>query len=587
MSGISSPSEAATMADVLIWQARHRPNSRVFVFLERGEREAESITYAELAHRAQVIAAALSDSGLAGRRVILAYPTCIEFIAALFGCFYAGATAIPAPVETHDRTAARLRAILTDADAAAVLSLGSILHAGTLPDSGLAGLVLPGVRCLATDEIANGSDRPSFQPEPAGIALLQYTSGSTGNPRGVMLTHDNIMANQRALAGVLGSGANDVGVNWLPLYHDMGLIGGVLHTIYFGGFTALMPPLAFVQRPIRWLDAIDRYRASISMGPGFAYALLAQRSNAEREPTLDLSCWRAAICGGETIRPEMLELFAARYRAMRFDSKALMPAYGLAEATLIATAAPAGTGLLAHPPKDEVACDGSARSGRQLACCGPAVKGHQIMIVESGSTLPMPSGGVGEIWLQGPSIAAGYWNRPEETRAAFGETLDDDADSKPWLRTGDLGYLSAQGLVVTGRAKEVIIIRGVNFDPVDIETVACESEPVFAAGSGAAFATESNDEEGVVLVFEVRREAVRSIDVDLVASRVVEAVSRRLGLRIFDLVLLRPRTLPRTTSGKVQRHIVKEQYSAGKLPMLERVEHPGLGRYRAGTRVCT
>jgi acyl-CoA synthetase (AMP-forming)/AMP-acid ligase II len=572
------------MAEVLIWQAEHRPDQRAFVYLERGEREAGAFTYAELDGRARVIALALIGHGLAGRPIILAYPTCLEFVAALFGCFYAGAIAIPAPIDNHIRNAARLKAVVADADAAAVLSLRSVLTQDFERTGEMAALPIQGILCIATDELARGSGTaPPMPAEPGNVALLQYTSGSTGNPRGVMLTHGNLMNNQRALSAVLASNDDDVGVNWLPLYHDMGLIGGVLHTIYFGGFTALIPPLAFVQKPIRWLQAVHRYRASISMGPGFAYSLVSQRGRTDRTEELDLSSWRVAICGGEPIRPQVLEHFAATFRPMGFDSTALMPAYGLAEATLIATAAPAGTGLIAHVPEPVAPVSSGGRHDawqRHLACCGPAVTGQTVSIVDPKSHAPVPEGQPGEIWLQGPSVGAGYWKRPEATRATFQARLADGDDSGPWLRTGDLGFMSAAGLVVTGRAKEIIVIRGANFDPLDLEASACESDPALESGGAAAFALEHDEGELVVLVHEVKRDALRSIDVNLVRSRVIETISRCFGLRLHDLVLLRPRTLPRTTSGKIQRYVCKELYLAGQLAALEAIEHPALGRCR-------
>jgi len=585
MSEMAGPAAAATMVDVLIWHANHRPDRRAFVFLERGEREAGSLTYGELDRRARVIARALLDNGLSGRRIILAYPTCLEFVAALFSCFYARAIAIPAPIDRQDGAAARLHAILTDADAAAVLSLRSVLSHAAAPAGETGGLSIADTLCLATDELMNASDSMPLEPiEPDAVALLQYTSGSTGNPRGVILTHGNLIANQQALSAVLASSVSDIGVNWLPLYHDMGLIGGVLHTVYFGGLTALMPPLAFVQKPIRWLRAIHRYRASISMAPSFAYGLVSRYGPAGNEESLDLSSWRVAICGGEPIRAQLLEHFATTFRPMGFDPKALMPAYGLAEATLIVAASPAGTGLIVQDPAQVLPVGSGARReswGRRAACCGPAVSGQRVTIVNPASLSPIAAGHAGEIWLQGPSVAAGYWNRPEETRVTFQARLLDGADSGPWLRTGDLGIMSEDGLVVTGRAKELIVIRGANFDPLDMETAVCQSDAVFQPGGGAAFSLEHEDGAVVVLVHEVKREAARNMDVNLVASKVTDVMNRYFGLKLYDLVLLRPRTLPRTTSGKIQRYLCKEQYLANELAALGTIEHLGLGRCRA------
>ncbi len=597
---------AATMVDVLRWWVRHQPDRRAFVFLERGEREIGALTYSELDSRARAIARAVRGKGLAGQRIVLAYPTCLEFVAALFGCFYAGAVAVPAPMDSHERAAARLQAILVDADATAVFSLRSVLSSRDAPAMRVAGRRGQDVVMLATDELnGDADDTPPLSLDPEALAVLQYTSGSTGDPRGVMLSHDNIINNQRALTDVLLTGVNDVVVNWLPLYHDMGLIGGVLHTLSFGGLCVLMPPLSFVQKPIRWLQAISRYHATVSMAPCFAYALASQRGSADRGAGLDLSSWRVAICGGESVRPQVLEDFADTFRPVGFEPKALMAAYGLAEATLIATAAVAGTGLVVEEPAARVDCGRAWEENgwrRRLANCGPAVTGQRVAVVDPVSRKPLPAGQAGEVWLQGPSVARGYWNRPEETHSVFQARWADCCDDSRigglgsaalasggsagdgtglWLRTGDLGFLSGNGVVITGRAKDLIVIRGANYDPLDLETLACNSDPAFEPGGGAAFSVEYGEGELVVLLHEVRREAARDLDVSALAGKVIDAIHRSLGLKIHDLVLLRPRTLPRTTSGKIRRHACKEQYIAGELsPLGGAIEHPGLGRHQ-------
>ena len=577
-------STAATLVDVLQWWARHQPRKRAFVYLERGEREAGSLTYAELDRRARIIARAVREHGLTGRPVLLAYPTGLEFVAALFGCFYGGAVAVPAPVDSYDRAATRLQAIMADADVAAVFSLRPVLSQSGNPVAGAAAHRSTPTVVLATDELDGPADEIPPRPlEPGAVALLQYTSGSTGRPRGVMLSHANIVHNERALLAVLLTGVDDVVVNWLPLYHDMGLIGGVLHTVSFGGLCALMPPLAFVQKPIRWLEAIARYRATVSMAPCFAYGLATQRGLSERAASLDLSSWRVAICGGESVRPQVLEEFATTFAPRGFEPRALMPAYGLAEATLIASAAVGGTGLKVAQPLD-------VSWGRRLSHCGPAVAGQRVSIVDPLSREPVPAGQLGEVWLQGPCVALGYWNRPEETRATFQATWagtggHDAAAAGHWLRTGDLGFMGPDGVVITGRAKDLIIIRGANFDPLDVETLACESDPAFESGAGAAFSIEHDMGEHVVLLHEVRREAARALDVNVLAGKVIDKVSQGIGLSIYDLVLLRPGTLPRTTSGKIRRYACKEQYLAGQLALLGGlIEHPGLGRHRSNLR---
>jgi len=564
----------------------HRPDKRAFLYLERGEREGDSLTFAELHLRALAIADALQENELGGRRVILAYSGGLEYVAALFGCFYAGAIAVPVPVARYGNSAARIRAIWSDAKATAVLSVRSLIGGEAEQPTEIAGLNLPGTLFIATDEIvASGkiTDTRAHLPqrvEPSGIAFLQYTSGSTGNPRGVMIRHSNLIHNLRAATEALDSSDEDIMVNWLPLYHDMGLIGSVLHAVYAGFFCVLMPPFSFIQKPIRWLRAISRYRGSISPAPCFAFGLCAQRYVPEQEAGLDLSSWRSAVCGGETIRPQLLENFAETFRPAGFQRHALMPSYGLAEATLIVTASPLGAGLMTSslPPPATGDAGGKVDSwSRERACCGQVCGRQRVEIVDPESCHSLPHGHVGEIWLQGQSVAAGYWNRIEETRATFQAKLADEPDSGFWLRTGDLGFVGPGGLVVTGRRKEIIMIRGANYDPLDLEALACDSHPSLSSGWAAAFSIELEQGEGIVMVLE--RGAASSLEINLLVSAIVAAVNRQFGLAIYDVVLLRGR-LPRTTSGKIQRNLCKELYLAGELAALPSVQHPALGRCR-------
>ncbi len=572
--------DAPTLRESLDWQAAHQPDKRAFVYLERGERETESWTFAQLRVRARTIAAALQQHELGGQRVVLAYTSGLEFVAALFGCFYAGAIAVPSPVANYGNSFERVRTILSDAEAAAVLSVRALIRSDVQRLGEIADPRISNVRFIATDEIPNSNGFSVTQPaETNGLAMLQYTSGSTGNPRGVMITHSNLMHNLQTLSRALDSGPGDVGVTWLPLHHDMGLIGGVLHTVYKGGFCAVMPPLAFIQKPIRWLKAIGRYRATISGGPCFAYDLCAQRYTPQSEPDLDLSSWRAAVCGGETVRPQLLEKFTEAFRPAGFSRRAVLPAFGLAEATLLATTTPLGTGMKTRT----IPISAATETNKQLACCGYTSEGQRIAIVNPASGHRIAPGEIGEIWLQGPSVAAGYWNRSEETRVAFQAQLADEPDSGFWLRTGDLGFQSTDGLVVTGRRKEIVMIRGANYDPLDIEAAACETDPALSTAGAAAFSIDQDDGEAVVLVLEIERSAMPGLDIHPLVSRIAAAVNRRFGLTIYDLVLLTGR-IPRTTSGKIQRNRCRELYLGGGLAAISTVDHPALGRCRPQAR---
>jgi acyl-CoA synthetase (AMP-forming)/AMP-acid ligase II len=564
-----------TIAETLSWQAAHRPGKRAFVFLDRGEREAGSLTFAELDSRARVIAGALRDSRLTGKRVILAYPSGLEFVAALFGCFYAGAIAVPAPTAGHGNALDRVTAIARDADAAATLTLRPLL--ANQPETSP-------TPCIATDELPDDTGLTDTAwgewhlPAPGDLALLQYTSGSTGNPRGVMLSHANLAHQQRVLDATLGLSSDDIAVSWLPLYHDMGLVGGLLHAVNAGVLSVLMSPLAFLQQPMRWLSAISRYRATISMAPCFAYALAVRRHALKPVPALDLACWRVAICGGEPVRPHLLQAFAESFRTSGFDANALLPAYGLAEATLLAAAPQLGRRLAAGH---------CIQAGNDRASCGSARDNHKLTIVDPETRRRLSTGEQGEIWFQGPSVATGYWNRPDETAAVFQAELPGEPEAGRWLRTGDLGFLTDDGLVVTGRRKEIIVVRGANFDPADIELAARDSHAALMAGGGAAFAVDLNDAEGVVLVHECDRTAMREIDPASLAQTVAAAVNRRFGLALHDLVLIRPGTLPRTTSGKVKRYLCQARYRAGSLASFGPIETPALGRCRPAALAVT
>lgn len=573
----------ATMADTLSRQAEQQPGKRAFLFLERGERETETFTFAELDRRARSIAQVLLEYRLEGQRVVLNYPSCLEFVAALFGCFYAGAVAVPAPTGGYGNSLIRTSTILRDAKAAAVLSLRSMIAAiAETPDRNAG--QQNGVLHLASDEMPTSDARPPRNVHPESPALLQYTSGSTGDPRGVILTHSNLVHNQLALSEAFDSHAEDIGVSWLPLYHDMGLMSSILHTVYLGAFCALMPSLAFVQNPIRWLRAITRYRATISGGPCFAFDFCARQYTANEDGALDVSSWRAAICGGEAIRPRALQKFAETFRPAGFRPQALMAGYGLAEATLMVTLPAAGTGLrcISSPRAAGEMVENRLGWRRELACCGQPWSGQRVAIVDPVSCRRLPDGQAGEIWIQGPSVARGYWNRDEETRAVFHAELAGEAHAGRWLRSGDLGFLSNDGLAITGRRKEIIVIRGANYDPIDIETTACESHPAVAESSAAAFSVELEDGEQVVLALEMERRRMESLNVETLVGQIASAVNRRFGLTVYDLVL-RPGSLPRTTSGKIQRHICRELYLTNKQGAFQWIDHPILGRCRART----
>jgi acyl-CoA synthetase (AMP-forming)/AMP-acid ligase II len=567
---------------VLSRRAAKSPDATAFVWLDNGERETARLTFAGLDRRARAVARAVLDANLAGKAVLLAYPPGLDLVAALFGCFQARAVAVVTPPPAGP-SIDRLELLAFDSAAAAILTATSV--AGKV-----AGAAPAGITVLPTDGLGEAPHfTPPMSPDPHDLAMLQYTSGSTAAPRGVMLTHANLIANLAAQAQATKVREGETAVSWLPFHHDMGLFGFVLFPVFAGLASVLMPPVAFLKRPARWAEAIHRHRGVLSAGPCFAYDLCARRTTDEQRAGLDLASWRVAVCGAEMIRPEVLERFAETFAPAGFARSALAPAYGLAEATLLAASVKAEEGFTVRSVDAPSLAQGRAappqtsERGRRQVSCGRPWPGHQLLVVDPERRIPKPAGEVGEIWLRGPSVSQGYWRRPKETAELFDATLEGGEPSGGWLRTGDLGFLDAAGVTVTGRRKDMIIVRGSNFDPLDLEIAAEASHPALSPGGGGAFSFDDAAGEQVVLAHEVERSEMKTLDADAVVAQVAETLSRDFGLTLHDLVLLKRGALPRTTSGKVQRRLCRELYVSGRLPRLfEEARPPELGRWRPG-----
>ncbi len=539
-------------------RAAEVPDWPLYTFLADGEVEVERLTHASLDQAAGRIAAALRAVAAPGERALLLYPPGLDFIAAFFGCLYAGVVAVPAYPPHPRRDSPRLRAIARDAAPAVVLTT-SALRATAGPRMAQAP-ELEGAVWLATDDLPAADWR---EPAPAAddLAFLQYTSGSTALPKGVMVSHGNLVHNERMIGAAFAQDAGSVVVGWLPLYHDMGLIGNVLQPLASGGRCVLMAPVAFLQRPRRWLEAISRYGATTSGGPNFAYDLCVRRVPEGEREGLDLASWRVAYNGAEPVRAETLERFAAAFGACGFRRESFYPCYGLAEATLfVAGGAPGGgyrvrsvdaAALERHravPPAEGAPI-------RELVGCGGAWEGQRIAIVmpdvgpDTGSELP--PGRIGEIWVSGPSVAQGYWRRPGQTAHDFRAVLASAPEGPRFLRTGDLGFVLDGELFVTGRLKDLVILRGRNHYPQDLELTAERAHPALRAGSGAAFAVDVEGEERLVLVYEVDRHPGASVDA--IADAVRRAVAEEHEVQVHRVVLVRAGTVPKTSSGKIQR----------------------------------
>jgi acyl-CoA synthetase (AMP-forming)/AMP-acid ligase II len=560
-----------TLSSLLAERARVQPERTIYRWLRDGEVESATLTYGELARQARRIASRLAHFISPGDRILLVYPPGLEFIPALFGCLYAGAIAVPAHPPAREAGADATQALVRIAEnctPVACLTLESIARQlqGTDPHG------LRSVEVIATDAVYGGLET-EFAPHPArpdDLALLQYTSGSTGDPKGVMLTHAAILHNERDIARAFQHDVlspDGVGVCWLPFQHDMGLIGNVLQALYVGRACYVFSPVTMLQRPIRWLEAISRYRAHTSGGPNFAYEQCARRITAEQKAGLDLSSWRIAYIGAEPISPAVIQSFTEAFAECGFRPEAFYPCYGLAEASLMVS----GGSALAPPVirrfrvganrtvrVDDADNSGDVSTEQWLVGCGHARDGSSIAIVDPATATECDSGQIGEIWFSGPSVAQGYWNREQESHSVFQAPLVGRTPSH-WLRTGDLGFIHDGELFVCGRLKDLIVIHGQNHSPEDIEQTVAGLNPAFRAGLTAAFGCTIDGEERLIVLQEVDR-AAREIDAAELDRLIRRAVAERHQIQVHDIALLQHGALPKTTSGKVRRHAARENY---------------------------
>jgi acyl-CoA synthetase (AMP-forming)/AMP-acid ligase II len=479
---------------------------------------------------------------VAGRPVLVLPRTGIDFAIAFFGCLYAGAIAVPCSSGPRKRGWERIAAIAADCKPAAAIGSGEV--SDLFDELAALGIAVIDVDAGAPDGLLPPQDISADAP-----ALLQYTSGSTGSPKGVVVTHQNLASNLGMLETSFGVREDSVYLTWLPLFHDMGLIGNLLAALYCGVPCVLMPPFSFYQRPQRWLNAIGRFGATISGGPNFAYELLLRRSDRMNLAGLDLSRWELAFCGAEMVRASTMRGFAGRFAPSGFRASALYPCYGLAEATVFVTGATLNGGA-------RMATDAL---GRDVVSCGRAAAGECVVIVDADTAALLPDGQVGEIWVSGGHVACGYWNKPELSEQVFAGRISSGGDDR-FLRTGDLGWMSEGELFFAGRLTDTIVFRGTNFYPEDIEATAagCHSG---LANFGAAFPIDAGNEEQAVLVQELARPLPASFDPRAAIAAIATAVVNAHGLPLHDIVLVRAGALPRTTSGKIRRKDCRAIYA--------------------------
>ncbi|MET7782469.1 fatty acyl-AMP ligase [Streptomyces mirabilis] len=567
---------ARSLVDLLTTHASQQPERTAYRYLLTGDCDGEiqDISYGRLARRSRAVAAWLQERGLAGSRALLLYPPGLEFISGYLGCLSAGVVAVPGlPPQgrsQNHRALTRMKRLIADADAKVILGGREVLatlaaQAEHLPE-------LDGITCVATEDIPDEAADSWREPDLTAdsVAFLQYTSGSTSAPRGVMVTHGNLLDNQRAITERMGHTPDTLAeyehelfVSWLPVYHDMGLIGPVLNTVHLGATATLFSPLHFLQRPALWLTALSRYRPHTSGGPNFAYELCLKHATPELLDGLDLGRWKVAFNGAEPVRAATLRRFTETFAPAGFRREALYPCYGLAEATLIVTG-----GSVDTPPTLAAAPGSERHVGAADAAAvgsGRPIPGTTVVIADPERREELPEGEVGEIWVSGAGVAKGYWRNALATRDTFRATLKGRPDR--FLRTGDLGFLREGELFVTGRLKDLMVIDGRNHYPQDLELSAEMSHGALRPGCTAAFSVDGGVEgEQPVIVAETAPDA--AVDSERITEVIRSAIGEAHGLAVRDVVLVHPGTIPKTSSGKIQRHASRAAYLADALAVV-------------------
>jgi len=561
-----------SLVTLLAKRAESQPDERAYIFLgDRGAEEA-AITFRELHHAAQALAARLAKIARPGDRAILVFPPGLEFLVAFFGCQIARVIAVPMMMPRRQSARDSSAGIMANCEPVVALTNSAFairkdLHARFLREQ---------IQWLAVDLTHEPGTADLRQPDPQDIAFLQYTSGSTSEPKGVGVSHANLLANLEMIRVSLGTTKQSTYVNWVPLYHDMGLILNALEAFYVGALCVLMAPNAFMQRPLNWLRAIHHYRAEVGCSPNFGFDLCVSRYRADQMQDVDLSTWKVALNGAEPVHAETIRRFSETFAGHGFNPNAAFPAYGMAEATLLIAGGRRGadyvtrtvsrSALQAHAVSVPV----DPADLQTLVGCGHALINERIAIVEPESCKRLSSTQVGEIWVNGPNVARSYWRNPEASRTNLNAQIAGDDDGANWLRTGDLGFLDEAGeLFITGRIKDLIIIRGINHYPQDIEHTVQALHPALRQNCGAAFSVPDDlGEETLVIVQEVERTERNRIDPVEMTGLIRQGVTDQHELFARHIMLIRPGSLPKTTSGKIQRSLTRRLWLERRLDEL-------------------
>jgi len=571
----------ATLIDLLQTRAKQYGNKLAFRYLADDDAPPVDLSYAELDRKARFIGARLQSLCDPEDRVLLILPSGVEYVAAFFGCIYAGALAVPLFPPRPFRQSQRLESVIRDARPRAVLCAASLQHHAAQRFKRIPELLnLP---WLAADEPDGDleADLPPPRPCPTNVAFLQYTSGSTGGPKGVMVSHSNLMHNLSAIHNIFETSPETRSVCWLPPYHDMGLIGGVLGSLYGGGSGALLSPASVMQRPLRWLQTISQMRGTISGAPDFAFDLCCRKIRPEEKANLDLSSWKVAFSGAETVREETMRRFADTFAECGFRYEAFLPCYGLAEATLLVAGVP-----VRQPPRVFLCAPSSLGAGevhkvgaedddvRPVVSCGRSINGQRVAIVDPHAFEECPPGAIGEIWVSGPSVSRGYFGNHPDNERTFGARLK-GSDEGPFLRTGDLGFLRDGELVIAGRLKDLIIVCGRNHYPQDIEYSVQNCHPRLRPNAGAAFSVLVDGIERLVIAHEVEHHR-RDLDTNEVIAAVRQTVWAEHDLEPISVQLLKLGSVPRTTSGKVRRRECRQRFFSGELNVVAQWPEAGI-----------
>lgn len=540
-----------------------------FTYLDytSGSANDKKTTYQDIDLKARRIAALLQTRGNFGDRILLIYPAGLDYICAFFGCIYAGMIAVPAYPPLNERLHYRLEKIAENCDAKIALSTSDIIASLNMSDK-----ITPSLKevvWLSTVDSLDGFEHLWLQSDISreDIAFLQYTSGSTGMPKGVKVSHKNLLHNLSAIAASLHFMPNDHHFSWLPPYHDMGFVGALLGSFAASIPVTFMAPASFLRKPARWLQEISKRKCTISGAPNFAYELCVERIHDNEMENIDLSCWQLAYSGAEPVRLKTLEKFSQRFNPFNFNGKSFYPCYGMAETTLLVSGSERTQGAKIYSTDGNMQFNDQLENNesKQLISCGKIAVGFDVKIVDSETLNILPDERIGEILIASDSVSSGYWQDREKNKESFNITADNS--NKKYFRTGDLGLLKKGELILCGRKKDIIIINGVNFYPHDIEDIVSNCSPDIRKGCGIAFSIDINDKEHLVFVQEINPNS--SVDFDELIRSINQAISSELLINPKYIVLIKNGSLPKTTSGKLSRRPCREKYLENGLDIIK------------------